>query len=107
MARLGCSDHREERPMPSLHKEILIHTSPDEVWDAARDVGALHTRLVPGFVTDVEMIEGCDPPVRVVTFASGAVLKETIVDIDDAERRLVWTVESDQVRHHNGALQVF
>jgi uncharacterized protein YndB with AHSA1/START domain len=31
----------------SIHREILIDAPPEQVWDAARDVGALHTRLVP------------------------------------------------------------
>ena len=91
--------------MPTVHKEILVHVAPDVVWDAIRDVGALHTRLVPGFVTHVEMV--ADPPARMVTFASGMVLKELIVTVDDSQRRLVWAIESDQVRHHNGAMQVF
>ena len=93
--------------MPTIHKEILINASPDVVWDAVRDYGALHTRLVPGFVTSVEVSTDRDPPVRTVTFASGTTLKEAIVDIDDIHRRLVWAIESDTVRHHNGALQVF
>jgi Polyketide cyclase / dehydrase and lipid transport len=92
--------------MPTVHKEILVHVAPDVVWDAVSDVGALHTRLVPGFVTNVEMVVGAQPPVRDVTFASGMVLREHIVTLDNAARRLVWTIESDQVRHHNGAMQV-
>lgn len=39
------------------------------VWDAARDVGALHTRLVPGFAVDTQLEEGA----RIVTFANGVV----------------------------------
>ena len=93
--------------MPTVHKEVLVHVEPDLVWDAVRDVGALHTRLVPGFVTHVEMVAGVEPPVRDVTFASGMVLREHIVTLDDTQRRLVWSIESDQVRHHNGAMQVF
>jgi hypothetical protein len=93
--------------MPTIHKEILIQASPDAVWDAARDVGALHTRLVPGFVTHTEMLPDADPPARMVTFASGMTVKEVIVDCDDLQRRLVWTIESPNVRHHNGVLQVF
>ena len=38
-------------PMASIHKDIPIDAPPDDVWDAVRDFGALHTRLVPGFVT--------------------------------------------------------
>ena len=38
--------------MATLHKDIFIEASPEQIWDAVRDVGALHTRLVPGFVRD-------------------------------------------------------
>lgn len=94
--------------MPCIHKEIRIDAPATAVWDAARDYGALHTRLVPGFVTAVETAEEADgTPYRLVAFASGVVLKEVIVDIDDERRRLAWTIESPNVRHHNGALQVF
>lgn len=93
--------------MPCIHEEILINAPAERVWDAARDYGALHTRLVPGFVTGVEVAEEADgTPYRIVTFASGMTLKEVIVDIDDDARRIVWTIESPNVRHHNGALQV-
>lgn len=92
--------------MATIHKEILINADAETVWDAARDVGALHTRLVPGFVADTTMKLGADPPVRVVTFANGHVLDEVIVDCDDTQRRVVWSAQSEQIRHHNGALQV-
>ena len=49
-----------------------------EVWSAVRDIGALHTRLVPGFVTDTKL----EPGARVVTFVNG-VLREPIVALDD------------------------
>lgn len=91
--------------MPTLHHEIVVHRAPEAVWDAARDVGALHTRLVPGFVVSTEMLADIDTPTRRVTFATGAVLDERIVTIDDTRRRLVWSIAS--VEHHNGALQVF
>ena len=42
---------------------------------AVRDIGALHTRLVPGFVTDVKL----EPGARVVTFGNGTVAREVIV----------------------------
>ncbi len=40
--------------MASIRREILINASPEHVWSAVRDVGALHTRLVPGFVIDTK-----------------------------------------------------
>ena len=93
--------------MPTVHKEILINVPPETVWDAARDWGALHTRLVPGFVTATEVSPDADPPYRMVTFATGMVMKENIVDIDDAQRRIVWSIKSPNVQHQKGALQVF
>ncbi len=67
--------------MASIHKEILIDASPDHVWDALRDFGALHTRLVPGFVTDTKL----DGDARIVTFSNGTVAREILVDCDDKQ----------------------
>ena len=90
--------------MASIQKEILIEARPEAVWDAVRDVGAVHERLAPGFVVDTRLEEGA----RVVTFASGLVARELIVDIDDAARRLVWSVVgSPRMTHHNASMQVF
>ncbi len=89
--------------MASIHKQIGIGVPADRLWDAVRDVGALHTRLVTGFVTDCRM-EGSDA--RVVTFANGIVAKELIVALDDAERRLVWTAVGGRLAHHNASVQV-
>jgi carbon monoxide dehydrogenase subunit G len=90
--------------MASIRREILIEARPEAVWDAVRDVGAVHERLAPGFVVDTRLEEGA----RVVTFASGLVARELIVDIDDAARRLVWSVVgSPRMTHHNASMQVF
>jgi hypothetical protein len=89
--------------MASIHKEVLIQAEPGAVWDALRDVGALHRRLAPGFVTDVKLEEGA----RIVTFGNGMVVRELIVDVDDARRRLAWSVVGEPVKHHNGVAQVF
>ena len=89
--------------MASIRKEVVIDASPDAVWDAVRDWGALHERLVPGFATDTR-VEG---RARVVTFFTGAVAKEVIVTVDDDERRLVWSLVDGPYEHHNGSVQVF
>ena len=36
--------------MGSICKKILTKAAIEDVWSAIRDIGALHTRLVPGFV---------------------------------------------------------
>jgi carbon monoxide dehydrogenase subunit G len=89
--------------MASIHREILIDAAPEAVWDALRDIGAIHRRLAPGFVTDVRLEEGA----RVVTFGNGVVARELIVDVDDQRRRLVWSVVGGSMTHHNASAQVF
>jgi carbon monoxide dehydrogenase subunit G len=89
--------------MATIHKEIEIHASPQRVWEALSDVGALHTRLAAGFVVETEM----DGNARVVTFANGMVAREEIVAVDDAARRVVWAIIGQQFHHYNGAAQVF
>lgn len=89
--------------MASIRKEVLIEVAPEQVWSALRDVGALHTRLVTGFVTDCRL-EG---DARVVTFANGMVARELIVDIDDPARRVVWSAVGGRLSHHNASAQVF
>ena len=88
--------------MASIRREILIDTPPDAAWAALRDVGAIHRRLAPGFVTDVRL-EGGD---RIVTFGSGMVARERIVDVDDDARRVVWSVVGSGMTHHNASAQV-
>jgi hypothetical protein len=88
--------------MASLYKEIQIHASAAALWDAVRDIGALHTRLVPGFVVDTQL----EPGARRVTFGNGMSLVEPIITLDDARRRLVWSAQGGATTHYNAALQV-
>ena len=88
--------------MASIRLDMTLRADPGKVWDAVRDVGAIHTRLAPDFVTNVTM-EG---DARIVTFANGMTAKELIVDVDDAARRLVWAVVEGRLSHHNGAIQI-
>lgn len=89
--------------MASIRREIVIEARPADVWDAIRDVGAIHTRLAPGFVTDTKM----DGDARIVTFGNGLVARELIVDVGEDARRLVWAVVGGRLTHHNASLQVF
>jgi uncharacterized protein YndB with AHSA1/START domain len=89
--------------MASIRKETVIEAPAAEVWAAMRDVGALHRRLVPGFVTDTKL-EG---NVRTVTFGNGQVAQETIIDVDDQARRLAYSASSPQIAHHSASAQIF
>jgi hypothetical protein len=88
--------------MASIHKDISIDAHPDDVWDAVRDFGAVHTRLAPGFVTDARL----DGDARIVTFANGNVAREVLVDCDDTRRRLVYGIANERVTHYSASVQI-
>jgi uncharacterized protein YndB with AHSA1/START domain len=88
--------------MASIRKELTIEATPEQVWDALRDWGALHERLVPGFAVDARL-DGAD---RIVTFFNGAVVRERLVDLSESDRRLVWSIVDGPYSHHNGVAQV-
>lgn len=95
--------------MATLHKAILIEAPCAEVWDAVRDVGALHTRLVPGFVIDTQLERdgaGKEVVARRVTFGNGVTIHEPILSLDDARRRLAWSAEGGNTTHYNAVLEV-
>jgi hypothetical protein len=89
--------------MASIHKEMYVDVAPDAVWASFRDVGAIHTRLARGFVIDTKL-EG---DTRLVTFANGMVARERIIDVDDAKRRLAYSVVDGRPTHHHATFQVF
>ena len=90
-------------PMATIQKEIEIARERSVVWDAIRDVGAIHRRLVPGFVIDCKL-EGDS---RIITFANGMVIRELIVAVDDETCRHAWSARGEPFTHHNASLQVF
>ena len=89
--------------MASIHKEISIEAAPEQVWDALRDIGAVHTRLAPGFVTNVVL----EPGARVVTFGNGMVVRELIISVDQERRRVAWAARTEQLSHYSASAQVF
>jgi len=89
--------------MATIRKEIEIQRDKEFVWDAIRDVGAIHKRLVPGFVADCKL-EG---DWRIVTFGNGTVMRELIVDVDDQTCRHSWSARGEPLTHHNASVQVF
>ncbi|MFN0220682.1 MULTISPECIES: SRPBCC family protein [Paenibacillus] len=90
--------------MPTIRKEIWIDASPDQVWDAVRDVGAVHYRLVPGY-TENTVMNGHE---RTLLF-QGGFAREFIVSIDEEERRMAYAVKEGRMPllHHHATFQVF
>ena len=93
--------------MTSVSREVTITAPAEKVWDALRDFGALHTRLVPGFVVMTTLSD--DGRERVVTFFNGAVAREVLVGIDEDAMRVAYSVVESPMgaTHHNASAQVF
>jgi hypothetical protein len=79
--------------MASIRREFLIEARPEDVWDAVRDVGELHTRLVPGFVTGCKLEQGA----RIVAFGGGRLTHHSasmqVFAEGDKRTRAVWTAD--------------
>jgi hypothetical protein len=88
--------------MSTLRETLHLHASAAAVWDAVRDVGAVHRRLVPGFVTEARLEEGA----RLLTFANGATAREEIVSVDDDARRLAYAIPRGRFLHYQGTVEV-
>lgn len=88
--------------MASIRKQIHIDVPPDQAWSALSDVGALHTRLVPGFVTDTQLAGNS----RQVTFGDGTTVREDIVSVDATRKRVAWAIVGQQFHHYQGAARV-
>jgi hypothetical protein len=89
--------------MATLRKEIPVAGAASPVWQALRDFGQVHTKVAPGFLTNLRMDKGD----RIVTFFNGLVARERLVTADDAACRLVYAVVEGRASHYNAAVQVF
>ncbi|MEQ1648047.1 MAG: SRPBCC family protein [Hyphomicrobiaceae bacterium] len=94
--------------MATVRKEIITKASLAAVWDALRDVGAPHIRMVPGFLVDTKLEPGLNdgdrPIARTVTFGNGVILREPIIAIDEVNKRVVWSAEGGTTTHYNSSV---
>jgi hypothetical protein len=88
--------------MATLREILHLHAPAADVWDAVRDVGEVHRRLVPGFVTEARVEQGA----RVLTFANGLTAREEIVSVDDDSRRLTYAIPRGRFLHYQGTVEV-
>jgi carbon monoxide dehydrogenase subunit G len=85
-----------------VRREFAVAAPPAQVWDVFRDLGAVHTKLAPGFVVDTVV----DGDRRTVSFANGVVVTERIVSLDDQDRRLAYSIVGGTAEHHNASFEV-
>jgi hypothetical protein len=90
------------RTMATIRKDIAIGAAPAGVWQAVRDFSAVHTRVAPGFLTDLKMDKGD----RIVTFFNGLVARERLVTVDDEACRLVYAIVEGRPQHYNASVEV-
>jgi Polyketide cyclase / dehydrase and lipid transport len=88
--------------MATLKKDIPVTGNAAAVWQAVRDFGAVHTKVAPGFLTDLKIDKGD----RIVTFFNGLVARERLVTRDEDNCRLVYAVVEGRPSHYNAAVQV-
>jgi carbon monoxide dehydrogenase subunit G len=89
-------------PAEVVTTDTRVMADVEDVWDAVRDVYHADTRLAPGMVSSVER-EG---DTRRVTFATGYVVTERIIQIDDAARRVTYAAFGGRATHHLATMQV-
>jgi hypothetical protein len=91
--------------MATVYVETTVNVAAQRVWEAVADVGAVHRRLLPGRVADAR-IEG---DVRILTMPDEVQVRELILSVDHAIRRMAYTVTEGQrlpLTYHHAAFQV-
>lgn len=86
--------------MATIWKEIDINADVGTLWAMLRDVGAANKAFV-------QVLTGCtiDDDLRTVTFANGMIVRERIVAVDEAHRRVAYTTLGESFDHHHASMQ--
>jgi hypothetical protein len=87
--------------MASAEVEFELDLPATEAWELIGDFGS-PSRIAPGFVREC-VVEGDE---RLVTFESGAIVRERLITRDPARRRLVYSVVGGRFEHHNAVMKV-
>lgn len=87
--------------MATIIKQIELGANVAKVWATIRDVGAADLAF-PGVLTACRL----DGDVRTVTFANGMIVREQIVTVDEAHRRVAYAVIEGGFSHHSASMQV-
>jgi hypothetical protein len=88
--------------MASMTQQVTVTVDADRAWAALRDVGRAKALFSPVLVDS-----SLDGDVRTVRFANGMVLRERILDVDDARRRVAYTaLDAPGMAYHHASMQV-
>jgi hypothetical protein len=88
--------------MASIQQRIELQVDADKAWAALRVVGNAHKLFAPVLVDG--QLEG---DTRTVRFANGMVVQERILDVDEATRRVAYTVlDGPGMAYHHASMQI-
>ena len=87
--------------MASIRSEEIVQIPADRAWAALRDVGNTHM-LFAGVLVDGRI----DGDIRTVTFANGMIVRERVVDIDEEQKRVAYTVLDGLFEHHSASMTI-
>jgi hypothetical protein len=87
--------------MSSIWWEETIAVPAEIAWASLRRVDRAHELFSPVLVDGT--ISG---EIRTVTFANGLVVRERIVDVDEARQRICYTVLDGVFEHHSASMQI-
>jgi hypothetical protein len=88
--------------MATIRRDLPLDVPADTAWAAVRDFGQVHRRVAPGFLVDGRLEDGD----RIVTFFNGHVARERLVTLDDADRRLAYTIVEGRASHYAASVQI-
>ena len=89
--------------MATIHHEMTVDVGVQPAWTALRAVGAAHKLFAPVLV-DAEL----NGDVRTLRFANGVILRERILDVDDARHRVAYTaLDGPGMSYHHASMQLF
>jgi hypothetical protein len=88
--------------MASIHIESLVAVGADPAWDALRRVGDADNLFAPVLVGAERRGD-----TRTARFGNGLVVHEHVIDVDDASRRVAYSVlDSPGLTYHHASMQI-
>jgi hypothetical protein len=87
--------------MATIWWEAPISVSAEQAWATLRRVDLAYNLFSP-----VQTEGTMCGDIRTVTFASGLVVRERIVTVDEARKRVAYTVLDDLFDHHSASMQI-
>jgi carbon monoxide dehydrogenase subunit G len=87
--------------MVMITSETNLDVSAERAWALLRDPGAA-AKAFPGVLVASRL----DGDIRTVTFAGGSVVRERVLDIDEAQRQVAYAVVEGGFSRHSAFMQI-